>query len=106
MKYYAKSAYLEIMELAERLGVKDIFKLPGCWEYQAGDWWIALNGHRVPTKCSVGIEVPPFDAYIEYNGLPAGIIGLWDGVIAADSAVNEDSFIEAVKKIGAAEAEA
>jgi hypothetical protein len=91
-------AMVEIVDLAARLGVAQINKLPGCWELQVdAQWWIALNGHSEPTKCSKGAAVPPFHAYVEFNGWPAGVIGCHAGTIAAGAAANEQAFIEAVK---------
>jgi hypothetical protein len=96
-----KEAFYEIVMLAERMGVEDINELPGCWECQIDErWWIAVNGHREPAKCSAGPEVPPFTAYVQFNGWPAGIIDPYGGIIAAGDAANEDAFITALKGAG------
>jgi hypothetical protein len=90
-------AFARIADLGCALGVRDINKLPGCWEHQIDkQWWIALNGHREPMKDSHGFEVPPFSAAVEYNGWPAGIIDPSGGIIAAGSCANENTFIDAL----------
>lgn len=91
-------AFAKIAKLGCALGVSDIYKLPGCWELQIDDqWWIAMNGHKTPTKDSHGFEVPPFHAAVEYNGWPAGIISPAGGIIAAGSCANENTFIAALE---------
>ena len=91
-------AFYELMQLGSRLGVKNINTLPGCWEHQVDkQWFIAVNAHDVPVKCSKGTSVGPFHCYVEYNGFPAGLINPGGGVIAAGSCANEDSFIAALK---------
>ena len=93
----------ELLNLAERLGVASINKLPACWELQIdAHWWIAMNGHNYRIACSKGVEVNPFECYVEFNGFPAGSCGLNGGVIAAGSAANEDSFIAALRAHGRA----
>jgi len=74
-------AFLEIANLAERLGVSEINKLPGCWEHQIDQrWWIAVNSHGFESECSMGTKVPPLSAYVQFNGWPAGIINPYGGV--------------------------
>lgn len=92
--------FFEIMNLAEARGVRRINELPGCWELALDkQWWIALNGHREPVKCSRGADVPPFACYVEFNGWPAGLVspGPEGGVLAAGQAANEDALIEALR---------
>lgn len=96
-----KEAFFEIVKLAERLGLSGLNKFPGCWEHQVdGQWWIALNAHKEPMTCSMGAEVPPFHAYVQFNGWPAGVIDPRGGIIAAGKVANEDTFIEALKAAG------
>lgn len=91
-------AFSEIAELAKVLDVKDIGKLPGCWEYQIDDqWWIAVNGHSEAIECSTGSKVDPFNCYVQYNGWPAGLFDPYGGTIAAGTGANEDNFIAAIK---------
>lgn len=97
MEQPVSEAFIAIMNLGEALGVREIAKLDGCWEHRVDDqWFIVVNGHSEPTKCSTGAGVPPFSAYIEFNGWPAGIIHPHAGVIAAGTEANEDAFIDAV----------
>lgn len=92
-----KEAFSAIAQLAGRLGIEKINEMEGCWEHQVdGLWWIAVNGHTKPLKCSHGAEVPPINCYIEFNGWPAGIIDPFGGIIAAGAAANEDTFIDAL----------
>lgn len=89
--------FSEIVALSTKLGVKNINQLDGCWEYCVDDqWWIAVNGHGTPTKCTKGTEVEPFGCYVEYNGWPAGILNPFGGIIAYGSEVNEDTLIAAL----------
>lgn len=56
-------------------------------------WTATMNGHR-----TVQQNIPPFGAYIEYNGWPAGVIDAHGGAIAAGEAANERALIRAVRK--------
>jgi hypothetical protein len=95
-------AFAMIAELGSALGVRDVNKLPGCWEHQVDEqWWIALNGHRETIKDSHGSDVMPFHAVIEFNGWPAGIISPAGGIIAAGSCANESTFIGALREAAA-----
>lgn len=91
-------AFSEVMALAEAMGVQRVNELPGCWEVQVSEGWrIAVNGHREPTKCSNGADVPPFHVAVDWHGFPAGIFGVQGGLIAAGDAANEASLIAALK---------
>jgi hypothetical protein len=91
-------AFAKIAALGCALGVRDINKLPGCWEHQVDkQWWISLNGHKETIKNSDDFDVPPFHAAIKYNGWPAGLISPAGGVIAAGSRANENTFIAALE---------
>ena len=85
------------IELGYELGVRDISKLDGCHELAIDDhWWIAVNGHKEPTRCSRGPMVDPFAIYVEFNGFPAGILDSGGGCIAAGESANHDSYVQAV----------
>lgn len=91
-------AFYELMKLGSRLGVSNINELPGCWEHQVNEhWFIAVNAHEAPIKCSKVADVPPIHCYVEYNGWPAGLINPRGGTIAAGECANEDAFIKAVR---------
>ncbi|MCK5444985.1 MAG: hypothetical protein KAI73_05130 [Rhodospirillaceae bacterium] len=100
-------AFSEIAELAGSLGITDISKLDGCWEHQVDEnWWFSLNAHKEPTNNSKGAEVPPYNAAIEYNGLPIGIIGPTGGAVIGGwndrPGETEDAFIKALQSARAA----
>lgn len=91
-------AFVAIADLASALGVGNLKARPGCWEHKVDeDWWIYLNAHGEPTRCSQGVEVPPYSAFIMFRGLPAGVIDPGGGVIAASRDANEDAFIAALR---------
>jgi hypothetical protein len=88
---------VQIVELAARLGVVGINKIDGCWEHQVdAHWWFAVNGHPEATECSKGTKVPPFAAYIEFNGWPAGIVDPGGGTLCAGAVGNEANLIAAL----------
>ena len=90
--------FYEIGKLATALGIKDASKLDGCWEYEIDEqWWMAVNSHEEPVKCSKNVTVKPFHAYVTFNGWPAGVLNPYDGVIAAGDAANEGTFIAALR---------
>ena len=92
---------MEVVALAERLGVKRINELPGCWELQVDDdWWIACNGHREPMECSRGMKVQPFEVGVYWGDWPAGQFGAGGGVIASGAAANEETLLAALKARG------
>jgi hypothetical protein len=87
-------AFGAILELADVLGVKHIYKLPGLWCVDVDEHWtIRMNGHRE----EVG-GVPAHTAALEYNGWPAGMSQPSGGIIAAGELANENSFIEAINR--------
>ena len=94
--------FVLLADYGNKNGAAPLTKFEGCWEKQIDEhWWIAMNGHTEPMKCSRGHKVPPFNCYVEFNGFPAGIMDPYGGIIAAGDAANEDTFIEALKAAGA-----
>ena len=90
-------AFAKLGEIGKAFGVKNINKLPACWEFQIDEqWWVAVNAHHENRDTSEGDTVPPFHCYIKYNGWPAGLIYSSGGIIAADEDANEDTFIAAI----------
>lgn len=90
-------AFGRLVELALATGATSIKDLPGCWEHDVdGRWWVAVNAHGEPVKCSHGVEVEPFRAYVEFDGWPAGVLTPDGGEFAAGSEANEDTFIAAL----------
>lgn len=95
-------AFALLADYGNRNGAAPLSKFEACWEKQIDDqWWIAMNGHLEPKKCSHGPEVKPFNCYVEFNGWPAGILDPFGGIIAAGDCANEDAFIDALKAAGA-----
>ncbi len=97
------AAFNSIVDLALALGVRDIRKLPECWEHKVDEHWtIAINGHDIPKLAHKTIsgktEVPGFHCYVEFNGWPAGLLSPYDGTFAAGSCANEDTFIAALEQ--------
>lgn len=87
-----------LCDLCVAMKAEPVNQYEGCWEVAVDDnWWIALNGHKEAVKCSRGASVPPFTAYVEWNGWPAGFIDPRGGALAAGEAANEDTFCAAVK---------
>lgn len=90
-------AFARIADLGCLLGASPLNKQRGCWEYQIDEhWFIAVNGHKAPTKTKGGVEVEPYNCYVEFNGWPAGLFTPFGGAIAAGEAANEDAFIKAL----------
>jgi hypothetical protein len=89
-------AYAKILELGAALGAKRIDLLPGCWSRDFGPGWrVAVNGHDTPTDHD-GASIPPCEAFVWWQGWPAGSIGLHGGIIAAGEVANEAAFIRAL----------
>lgn len=83
---------LVIADWSMARGAKSIKDLPGCWESAIDEhWWLAINGHKTPTRCSRGAEVPPFSAWLEFNGWPAGVVDGAGWCVAAGSIANESA---------------
>ena len=102
-----KPLFVLMCDLGLKLGVKRINELPGCWEQRVDDqWWFAMNGHNEPmiarssdgaSSSGEGVSVPPFHAYVEYNGWPAGMLTPYDGILAAGEGANEETFAAALE---------
>jgi hypothetical protein len=92
-----KPTLVKIADFALARGVRSIKDLPGCWHYKVDEQWeMWLNGHREPVTLGHGPEVPPFSAYIEFNGWPAGVTDAAGGWFAAGSIANLDAFERAL----------
>ena len=95
-------AFLLLVDYCERQEAVPLNQWPGCWESQIDErWHVSINGHREAMRDSLGGDVPPFSAAIQFNGWPAGIINPYGGVIAAGELANEDTLIDALKATGA-----
>lgn len=94
MRERVSTAVALIAELATTMGVRRINELPACWEHTFGPWFVAVNGHNAPTKCSTGAELPPFGFFVECNGWPAALLQPNGGAFLGGC---EDEFIAAVQ---------
>ena len=91
-------ALMVVGDLAFHLGARNIRQAPGCWEHHIDEtWWVAINPHDDPTKCSHNVEVPGRAVYVTYNEWPAGFFDAGGGQFAAGEGANEDNFIAAVE---------
>lgn len=90
--------FLLLAKLAKKDGASPLNKHKGCWERQIDKhWWVAVNGHKEPVKCSKGPNVPPFNCYVDFNGWPAGLFDPVNGLMAAGDAANEETFAAAIE---------
>ncbi len=80
--------------LAHALGVKRICDLEGCWEHQIDErWWVAVNDHSQPKRCSHGPRVAPHATYFELDGCPFGIVDGDGDWTAAGASANEEALL-------------
>jgi len=87
-----------LCDLMLQKGFASIKDLPACAELAIdAHWWVAVNAHRDACKCSKGAVVPPFTAYFEFNGWPAGFVEPCGGFLAAGRLANEDTLAAAIK---------
>jgi hypothetical protein len=91
--------FATVCELAEKLGVRNINALPGCWEHRIdAQWTFALNGHDAPVKDSRGCEVPAFTIAVYWGDWLAGLVSPIGGTVAASTGANEDALCEALRR--------
>lgn len=93
-------AFGEIAELAIALGVAPI--RDKLWEHQIdAKWFVAINGYREEREFQIDgspVKLQPFEAYLMFNGWPAGFLHPYGGCIAAGKVANEDTLIEALRE--------
>lgn len=81
----------------------------GCWEFSAGDFAFAFNGHREPKEGGPadGMRgpVPPFTLAIWRNGWLLGHVDPGGGGLVGGDANTEGEIIEALKATAAEKAE-
>ncbi|MEQ6359450.1 hypothetical protein V7D15_07035 [Thermoanaerobacter thermohydrosulfuricus] len=88
----------KIFDLVLELAVKEeATPIETMWEKKLDEHWtiVVVGENMISYK---GIELPPYHIYIEFNELPAGIIGVEEGVIADGKNANVESFVKALKK--------
>ncbi len=97
-----------LVEMCIRLGTPPLNEVDGCWTYQINDsWWVAVNGHKedcevVTPQSKSPVKVPPFTAYLDYNGWPAGFIDPYSGTMAAGEKAHEQTFMAACDAVAVA----
>lgn len=87
-----------VMDLMAQLGIKDrITPMPETgWTRELDEHWTFHVSSATPTVFH-GVTVPPFHAYLEYNGWPAGLINPFGGTVAAGREANEDALVAALR---------
>lgn len=86
-----------ILAIAEARGVSNIAALPGCWEFTAGPWRVAVNGHREERTTAAGDKVPPFHA-LAVNPFTFGGVALISPSGGMCAAGIEDDLIVALRE--------
>lgn len=91
--------FSRIIDVLLARGFKSIKDLPACAETKIDEHWeVAVNGHDFPIACSHGVKVPPFTAYLQFNGWPAGLVTPYDGTMAAGQLANEEALLAALRE--------
>ena len=89
-------AFALILVIAKRRGVRNINQLPGCWEFTAGAWQIAVNGHRDERTTTAGDKVPPFHVFATCDFFRAVLFSSFGGETCGNGA--EDDLIAALRQ--------
>lgn len=89
-----KSLAEVLLDYAISTGVGRIDILPGLWTSQIDEHWLVMcNGHQ-----EVIDHVPAFSWFFEYNGWPAGIMGIrGEGIMCTGEIANEKALIAAIE---------
>ncbi len=84
----------ELFRIAKGRDLLPLLKQPGAFELGDPDegWYVAVNGHRHEVEVR-GSKVPPFTAYVQWNGWPAGLLTPMQGTIAAGEAANGETLV-------------
>lgn len=86
-------------ELAMAEGAENINLDAGCHELQVdADWWLAINPHEKPRRCSRGAMVKPFQIYFEWRGWPAGFVSSSGGMLTCGKEINEANLLAALAR--------
>lgn len=88
-------AFTLIIDIAERRNVRDIGKLPGCWEFTAGAWTIAVNGGATDRVSSAGDKVPGYYALATDGDGGIALISPRDGTCTPGA---EESLVAALRE--------
>lgn len=89
----------EIVRIATVRGQSPISKLDGCFQIGNPDkgWFVAVNGGKEPRKAGLNDKIQPTEAYVQWNGWPAGGFNWMEGWIAAGDVANLASLLEWLK---------
>jgi hypothetical protein len=61
--------FMKAVLLAHTLWEDGLALAPACWERQIDtEWWLALNAHTVPMRCSHGYALDSMEVGFEYRG--------------------------------------
>jgi hypothetical protein len=86
-------------ELAMANGAENINLDAGCHELAVDeDWWLAINPHDRPRRCSRGLVIKPLQIYFEWRGRTAGFVTRSGGMLACSKDVNEARLLVALER--------
>lgn len=95
-------AFYLVSQLALKDGVSPLNTRTDCWVRKIDDQWtIAVNGTKAQLTCepegTMGAAIEPYHMAVWYGGWLAGLLSPYDGVLAAGSAANEETFVAALR---------
>jgi len=82
-------------KLSKRMSAPVAYKLP-VFEHDGSEWEVWVNASNEPCEQDA-VTIPPWTAYVEFNGWPAGFLDPSGGEFAAGSYGNVDRFLAALK---------
>ena len=84
--------------LAEKDGMTPLNeKVAHTWTRDLPDGWRVTLNPSNEMRITEGIDIPPFTAFVEFNGFPAGFVNPHGGDMAAGEYANEDALIAILK---------
>ncbi len=89
-----------ICELHKADGAVPIGRMKELWYRKLDDHWqFWINGQIKDMPNEDGVPVSPGDVYVKFNGWPAGSFSMitGDGILAAGTLANYDTFCEALR---------
>ena len=90
-----------LIKLAKSREAIPLNKYRDCWYTRLNEQWeLAANSHREPKECErfdPPVTIPPFHFYAAFNGWPAAMISAAHAEIAAGTAANADTLLQAIK---------
>ena len=90
--------FLTMGALCHARGLTPLNRHPGAVQVVVDEHWTFwINGSQGPVASPKGEgTLGRFEAYVEFNGWPAGILDPAGGVLAAGEVANEDTFRAAI----------